>query len=76
MDDHLISAISWFHDILFSDGDPSTSGGESFAVEERPVSLHEALAIAEKGETISRSNTQGRKTFERATDEQVANSFR
>jgi len=76
VDDHLISAISWFHDILFSDGDPSTSGGESFTVEERPVSLHEALAIAEKGDTIARSNTKGRKTFERATDEQVAYSFR
>ena len=77
VDDHLISAISWFHDILTSDGDPSTSGGESFTpVEEWPVSLHEALAIAEKGDTIARSNTKGRKTFERPTDERVAYAFR
>ena len=70
VDDHLISVISWFHDVLFSDGDPETSGGEA-----RPVSLHEALAIAKKGDTIARSNTDRREGFERATDEQVA-SFR
>ena len=76
VDDHLISVISWFHDVLFSDGDPKTSGGEDFTVEERHVSLHEALAIAKKGDTIARSNnTEGREGFKRATDEQVA-SFR
>jgi hypothetical protein len=75
VDDHLISVISWFHDVLFSDGDPKTSGGEDFTVEERPVSLHEALAIAKKGDTIARSDTEGREGFDRATDEQVA-SFR
>lgn len=75
MDDHLTSAISWFHDILFSDGDPSTFGGENFTVEERPVPLHEALAIAEKGDTIARSNIHWSKTFGRATDEQVVAYF-
>ena len=54
---------------------PRTSGGEDFTVEERPVSLHKALAIAKKGDTIARSDTEGREGFERATDEQVA-SFR
>jgi len=75
VDDHLISVISWFHDVLFSDGDPKTSGGDNFNVEERHVSLHEALAIAKKGDTIAKSDTEGREGFERATDEQVA-SFR
>ena len=71
-----VCAVAWFHDVLFGDGDPSTTGNQAGSTMDAgsPTAIHEALRLRrlrERQGSTEALQSASEQPFRAATPEQV-----